>query len=81
MFQHLPIIQNIYSALRSLVSIIVPHTCYVCKIEIQSFGLCHDCWNKLSFMDSQRCNLCSKKLPEYHIGQTCLVCQGIMAKN
>ena len=44
--------------LGAIFNIFFPQTCFSCKKEVLSDGLCSECWQKLHFLDQPACKRC-----------------------
>lgn len=45
--------------LGELISFVFPERCLICKTITLDFGLCPNCWNKISFISNPSCAICS----------------------
>lgn len=39
--------------------IFYPKICYLCNAPLQANGLCHECWNKIIFIENPTCKTCA----------------------
>ena len=65
--------------LKNLVDLLLPATCPICGVELETSGLDEKCWNGVTFIEKPFCELCSRPLSKSpdgrdERGQICLAC-------